>query len=223
MNWFGEAWKHIQLLNHRHQIHIRAYGSWGGKKYWIPPVKNEEDMWALLSPIYGKHFNDNISIGLSDYVREKEYGKMDYEPESVCVIVLDFDRADKSRFDGKYLSEMAREVEDFRKFLALKCLKRGSLLMSGTGFHLYLPIPRIHASYEAFEAIKELEKWLWEEFSMVANPEHIELDNGIDPKKVMRLAGTYNRKAGQPRMAKWVDYSGYVPDHKLLTILKFVR
>lgn len=216
MNWWEQTELHLAFLNHKYITHIRAYGNWGGKKYWIPSSFDSDSKYFHIAGIVGKHFNDNISVGIADYNDEQE-------PMSCSVVVFDFDRADKDKFDGKYLSEMAKEIETFRNFMVLKGFSRGSLLLSGTGFHLYYSIPTIYATPEAFQNINEFQKWAWEEFVHVANPSHIVADIDFYPQKIMRLAGTYNRKAGRPRLAKWIDYQKPEPDRKMLLAIKLMR
>lgn len=205
--WWDQARKHISLISPKNFIHIRAYGDWGGKKLYVPAMWGWDQIYIEIGRFMAKHNLSNFSIAIADRIWDNE------EDDSVGkseVVVFDLDRTKKDSSDS-FLARVRKETASFLTYLEVSGFKQFSVLRSGTGYHVYFKVD----PYDIRSIYNDLSRKLleiWNMFDDSLEPQAITLDSGLHFKKVMRLAGSYNRKLGYPVMAKWVYYRDVVDD-----------
>lgn len=190
--------KFYRLLRHQKETEIRTVGLEGARSYF---VHGEEEFTNKCLELDGK---TNIYAG----VQERTNGGTTIKNvKTLRLIPYDFDPI---REVGKAASEESRTNASTAAFIFWNALRSEfqnvSLVVSGDGYHIYLPLEDIEIEESNREQIGKAYKFVAKNLlEKYPPPPFAKLDNIWDLSRIMRIPGTLNLRTNL--RASFLNYS----------------
>ncbi len=180
-----------KIFRHSKETEIRAILKVKEKNKILNFFVHSEKELLEICETYNKKYN--LYIGINE---RKEKGTKAEDVIAVGVIPIDIDCRQKPASDEDIAIAMTTAmqiIEDGKK----AGFQTPSIVFSGNGYHLYFSIPKIEITPKNSHEIDQKVQTFLHKLIKTYSNDKILLDNVGDLPRIMRIAGTYNIRAGK--------------------------